>query len=99
MKIGHVLKHLRLIKGATQDEIAVMLNITRTSYSKWENDKVDLTISQATKVAAAYGLKLSFLVSIFETGFIIAPDVLANYIHASKFHDPLRFQRKSPGPH
>ena len=99
MKIGRVLKHLRLIKGATQDEVAAMLNITRTSYSKWENDRVDLTISQASKVAAAYGLKLSFLVSIFETGFIIAPDVLANYIHASKFYDPLRFQTKSPETH
>ena len=99
MKKGQILKDLRISKGITQEEISNLLDVTRPTYCKWENDKVDLTISQATKVAGAYGLKLSFLVSIFETGFISAPDVLANYIHASKFHDPLRFQRKSPGTH
>ncbi|TDO24960.1 helix-turn-helix domain-containing protein [Pedobacter duraquae] len=66
MKKGKILKDLRRKKGITQEEISGLLEVTRTTYCKWENDKVDLTISQAVKLAAAYGLKASILVQMFE---------------------------------
>jgi len=67
MKKGQILKDLRISKGITQEEISNLLDVTRPTYCKWENDKVDLTISQAVKVAAAYGLKVSILVQMFES--------------------------------
>ena len=67
MKKGPILKNLRETKGITQEQISNILDVPRPTYWKWENDKVDLTISQAMKIAAAYGLKVSILVQMFES--------------------------------
>lgn len=61
-----VIKQLRKTKGYTQEEIAVKLNIDRSTYSTWENQKVDLTLSQLRKIADAYEIKVFMLVKLLD---------------------------------
>ncbi len=84
MNIGNVLTKLRLMKGYTQEQIANELCITRAAYAKWENNKVVLNLLQLKKIAALYHIKLPVLVSIIETGSIVAPDVLYGIINSNQ---------------
>lgn len=48
------LKVLRAMKEVKQEEVAEMLGITLTTYSKKENGKSDFTISEAKKLATFF---------------------------------------------
>ena len=48
------LKVLRAMKEVKQEEVAEMLGITVTTYSKKENGKSDFTISEAKKLATFF---------------------------------------------
>ena len=39
MTIGEKIAHLRIVNNISQDELAKMLNVSRQSLSKWENDE------------------------------------------------------------
>ena len=39
MTIGEKIVHLRIVNNISQDELAKMMNVSRQSLSKWENDE------------------------------------------------------------
>ena len=66
MDTKKVLKQLRLTRGCTQQQIAEKLNIDRTTYSSWENGKVDLTFSQLKRIAKEYSIDLPVLIKMLD---------------------------------
>ena len=46
MDLGFILKGLRTIKKVTQQQIASRLHIERSTYAKWETNKVMLKVDQ-----------------------------------------------------
>ena len=44
MKIGNILRSLRLSKKLTQDDLAKLLNISRQAYCRYENDQRELSL-------------------------------------------------------
>lgn len=52
------IRELRIRKGLTQTEAAEALNITATTYAKWENRTSDLTIAKVKRMADLYGVTL-----------------------------------------
>lgn len=61
-----VLKQLRLTRGCTQQQIAEKLNIDRTTYSSWENGRVDLTFSQLKRIAQEYDISMPVLIKMLD---------------------------------
>lgn len=47
------LKYVRKKLGLSQDEIAQKMGVDRTSISRWENDKMDITVDNAILTAKA----------------------------------------------
>lgn len=62
------IKQLRLAKGCTQKEVATRLNIDRSTYSTWENEKIDFTLSQLKKIANEFDIEISALIKMLEEG-------------------------------
>jgi transcriptional regulator with XRE-family HTH domain len=91
MDVGIILKRLRLMKAASQSDIAKLLNIERTTYAKWEGDKVMLKLDQAKKIAEIYGIPLSIFVDYIECGQILNPDVVTRGIRSAE----LKIKRNS----
>ena len=52
------IRELRIRKGLTQAGAAEALNITATTYAKWENRTSDLTIAKVKRMADLYGVTL-----------------------------------------
>ena len=84
MDIGSVLKQLRLVKGCSQLEIAANLNISRTAYSAWESEKVDLTLSQIRKIASVYKIDPVALVKMFFEGIDANTNIFADQLHLKR---------------
>lgn len=61
MKISSNIKAIREAKGLSQKEVAVMLKMDASQYSKIENAKTDPTSSTLEKIAKALGVELSEL--------------------------------------
>lgn len=56
MTIGGTLKTLRKAHGFTQAEVASALNLSRTSYTKYENDVHMPTAEQIQLIASLFGV-------------------------------------------
>ena len=52
------IRELRIRNGLTQTEAAEALNITATTYAKWENRTSDLTIAKVKRMANLYGVTM-----------------------------------------
>ena len=62
MTFGSRLKELRIAAGLTQDELAIKLNTTKQSISRYENSSREPNIKTAKRIADALGVKLEALV-------------------------------------
>jgi transcriptional regulator with XRE-family HTH domain len=80
MKIGFILGELRSIKRATQQEIAGLLNVERSTYSKWENDKITVNVNRLQQIADLYGLTFEYLSRCIQEGEIISKNDAARFI-------------------
>lgn len=58
MEIGERIKKLREAKGLSQKEVASMIKMDQSQYSKLEKDKTDHSVSTLAKVAKALGTQL-----------------------------------------
>lgn len=61
MEIGERIKKLREARGLSQKEVASMIKMDQSQYSKLEKDKTDPSVSTLAKVAKALGAQLSEL--------------------------------------
>ena len=51
MKMTEFIKNLRIERWVSQQELADLLGVTRQTYSKLENWKIDPTLWQAVKIS------------------------------------------------
>ena len=57
-KIAKKIKELRKEKGYTQDDLAVLADIARSTLGNIETARNDVTVSKIDKIAKAFGLEL-----------------------------------------
>jgi len=55
------LKKLRINKGLTQEEISSVLNIERSTYSRFENGKATITMEELNILSNYYNVSLDYL--------------------------------------
>jgi transcriptional regulator with XRE-family HTH domain len=60
--LGEKLKGLRNAFEMTQDDIASVLNMSRTTFSKYENGVAIPPLSVMRKLSAIFGVKLEYLI-------------------------------------
>ncbi len=61
MEIGERIKKIREARGLSQKEVATIIKMDQSQYSKLEKDKTDPSVSTLVKVAKALGAQLSEL--------------------------------------
>ncbi|MCP9761372.1 helix-turn-helix domain-containing protein [Lacihabitans soyangensis] len=60
--IGKNLRNLRMNFGYSQQEISYMLDVTQTTYSKWESDLKTPTIKNIVKVSQFFKVPLEDII-------------------------------------
>ena len=61
MNIGEKIKKVREAKGFSQKQVAIMLDMDQSQYSKIENGKTDPTTSTLEKIARSLGVEVPVL--------------------------------------
>lgn len=61
------IRNLREDRDVKQTELAKYLNVTQTTYSKYELGKINISIETLIKLADFYGVSLDYLVGRNET--------------------------------
>lgn len=61
--IGKIIKQIREEKGLTQQQLAELINMHRSNYSKVESGERDLSIDAINKVARHFGMTIDQLVN------------------------------------
>lgn len=56
------LKELRKKKGLTQEEMALLLNLTRITYSNYENEKTEPDIQTLCKMSKELNVSIDYIV-------------------------------------
>lgn len=54
LDIGNTLRRYRDKYNYTQQYVANVIGISRVAYRKWENNEVDFSLSQLSKIAEIY---------------------------------------------
>lgn len=62
--IAEKLKELRKDRNITQEDLAEILDISRSKVSSWENNKRDMTIKDAVNLADYYEISLDNLLNV-----------------------------------
>lgn len=70
MTIGYILKELRTLKKVSQQQITDRLNIERSTYAKWETDKIMLRADQLINLSNYYGIGFELMARCVEVGKI-----------------------------
>ncbi|MDU5335219.1 helix-turn-helix transcriptional regulator [Enterococcus sp.] len=63
MKIGHKLKDLRTAHGYTQEELAAILNVSRSTISSWEINRTYPDLSMLVSLSELYEITLDQLIN------------------------------------
>ena len=58
LRIGMLIKEIRIDKGMTQEELAREINTTKSAISRLENHAESITLATLEKVARALGKKV-----------------------------------------
>jgi transcriptional regulator with XRE-family HTH domain len=61
--IGKIIKKIREEKGLTQQQIAELIHMHRSNYSKVESGERDLSIEAANRIAKNFGMTIDQLVN------------------------------------
>ncbi|MFA6925359.1 MAG: helix-turn-helix transcriptional regulator [Bacteroidales bacterium] len=64
MSIGENIKILREEKGLTQQQIAELIGMHRSNYSKIESGQRELSVNSLNKIAKHFGITLDVLVNM-----------------------------------
>lgn len=57
--VGQQIREARRAKGATQQEIADKLGVSKSAYSRYESGKQNITVETLQKIGEVLGLRLS----------------------------------------
>lgn len=66
MGIGSNIRKTREVKGIKQQEIADLINMHRSNYSKIENEQRDISVSALNKVAQFFNVTIDQLINLDE---------------------------------
>ena len=66
MEIGIKIKKVRELKNLTQGYMAEKLNVSQSTYSRFESPQSDLTISQLNEIASIFDMKTEDLITFDE---------------------------------
>jgi len=55
------LKELRQLKGLKQNELAIELNIPKSTYNYWENGKIEIDFKNLFKLADYFNVSIDYL--------------------------------------
>ena len=58
------IKTLRNLKNLNQKQIAEILNVSQTTYSRYENGKLDIPSKSLIKLAKFYNVSVDYLLGI-----------------------------------
>jgi len=61
--IGTKIKHVRELRNYTQEFMAEMLEVSQSTYARYEKDDGDLTISKLKKIAEILDMKIEDLIN------------------------------------
>lgn len=67
---GEKLKALRSYYNMTQDDIAELLSMSRTSFSKYENGASNPPLNVLRKLAAIYNVPIEYLIHDEQTSYV-----------------------------
>lgn len=70
------IKHARIAKGKTQEEMAYLIGITRATYGYYENGKVLPPVDKLVKLAKYFHVSLDHLVGIDDDQKAIAEKII-----------------------
>lgn len=87
MTIGYILKELRTLKKVSQQQIADRLNIERSTYAKWETDKIMLRVDQLINLSNYYGIGFELMARCVEVGKIVFKNDIERLIWHKKQKD------------
>ena len=59
--IGEKLKECRLRKGLTQGDVAALLNMNRTTYTKYESDVTEPSFATLRKITELFEVDYNYL--------------------------------------
>lgn len=68
--IGNILKRLRKAKGASADEVAKFLGISRSGYTNYENELREPNINNLLKLAEYFGVTVDHLLGRDDQQFV-----------------------------
>lgn len=57
-------KNIREDLDLTQDDIAKLLNVSRATINRYENDKYDMKFTYAIELAKAYNISLDYIAGL-----------------------------------
>ena len=57
-------KNLREDLGLTQDEVAQLLNVSRATVNRYENDRYDMKLTYAIELAKVYNVSLDYIAGL-----------------------------------
>lgn len=64
--IGQRLREIRKGKGITQDELAKLLKVRKTTISAYENDKIDPVDNSKVQIAKFFNISLDYLLGVID---------------------------------
>lgn len=70
MTVGEKLKNLRQHYKMTQDDIAELLSMSRTSFSKYENGAANPPLNVLRKLSAIYKVPIEYLIHDEQTNLV-----------------------------
>lgn len=79
--IALILKELRLLKNASQQQISDKLNIERSTYTKWETGQISLRVDQLQEIANLYGIDFEFMARCINAGKLISINDVKRFIY------------------
>ena len=63
MELGKKIKNLRKERGVTQQQIADLINMHRSNYSKIENGQRDISVNALNKIAKFFNVSVDNLIN------------------------------------
>jgi len=73
------LKHLRIERGWSQEDVAKKLGLTKVTYSYIERARVDIKLTRIEEIAALFDTTLSHLLSVEALNDIELAKAMANF--------------------